>query len=316
MSDLTPAASRLLAAHHGVITGAHLRSSLVSKATAQRLVRVGVMRSPYKGVFVLASTPSTLEQRCAVLCAAHPSGFVTGPTAGMLLGLRRMPRETELHFSVRHGVHLDDERGVRLRQTTVLPVSHRTTRSDGITIASWSRVAFDLAADLRPLDHLSVVEQLLHDRRVTHEVLVAIGVRLCHPARRGSALYRDTISRLSPGAPNESHPEVVLAEVLRTRGVPVEHQTRLVRANGGRTARVDLAVPGCRWGVELDIHPQHRTLDGRANDARRERDLHLLAWQIEPVTEQDMLDVPALTDELVALYRARHREMLALPNAS
>jgi len=316
VSDLTPSACTFLASHHGVITGPTLHRYKVTSATTQRLVRVGFMYSPYKGVYVLAAAPPTLEQRCAILSAAHPSGFVTGPTAGTLWGLRRMPRTFALHFSVRHGVHLEHERGLWLRQTTVLPPEHRQHRPDGITTASWSRLAFDLAADLAPLDHLSVLEQLLHERRITPEELVAIGTRLCHPARRGSAVFRESMARLSPSPPNESHPEVVLADALRLRNVPVEHQTRLVRSANGRTARIDLAVPEVRWGVELDIHPEHRTLDGRANDARRERDLHLLAWQIEPVTEQDLLDLPALADELALLYQSRRRQLLPLTTAS
>jgi len=279
-------------------------------------VRVGVLRSPYKGVYISASAPVTLEQRCAALCAAHPNGAVTGPTAGLLAGLRRMPRSAPLNFTLRHGVHLAGEPGVRLRQTTVLRPSDRLDRGDGVVTVSWARLAFDLAADLGPLDHLSVLNQLLHERLVGSKELVAIGVRLCHPGRPGSRCFRRTLESLSPSAPNESHSEVVLANALRNRGVPVEHQTRLVRSPTGRTARVDLAVPSFRWGVELDIHPEHRSLDGRAKDAQRERDLHLLAWQIEPVTEQDLLDVARLADELTLLYRARRLELEIAARAS
>ena len=316
MSDLTPSASHWLATHHGVITTAVLRRYSVSKATTQRLVRSRVLVSPYRGVYVLAAAPETLQQRCAVLSAAHPSGFVTGPTAGALLGLRRMPRVAELHFSVRHGIHLDEVPGVRFRQTTVLPPAHRMERADGIATASWDRLAFDLAADLDGLDHLSVLEQLLHEGRTTRERLFTIGLQLCHPGRRGSRRFEETLSRLSTDAPRESHPEVVLAVALRDRGVPVENQSRLVRGQDGRVARVDLAVPAYRWGVELDIHPEHRTLDGRAKDARRERDLHRLDWQIEPVTEQDMVDVEAVADELTELYHARRRALNATEAAS
>ena len=122
----------------------------------------------------------------------------------------------------------------------------------------------------------------------------------------GSGIYRRNLERLVGSPPNESHPEVVLAEAFEPRH-PIENQMRLFRASNGRTARVDLAVPEFRWGIELDIHPEHRTFDGHANDARRTRDLHPLAWQIEPVSEADMDDVEALADELAVLYRARRR---------
>ena len=68
---------------------------------------------------------------------------------------------------------------------------------------------------------------------------------------------------------------------------------------------VDLAVPDIKWGIELDIHPEHRSIEGHAGDARRYRSLHFVEWQIEPVSEQDMANLNTLADELAALYRAR-----------
>jgi hypothetical protein len=307
MLELTSAAMRWLHDHHGVITSAELSDCHVSRSTTSRLVAAGVLRRVHKGVFVMASNPRTLEQRCVVLCRAHPTGFVTGPTAGTLLGLRRMPRRAPLHFAVRHGQRLDIESGVRFRQTTVLPAGHRIRRDHGVVTASFARLAFDLAADLRPLDHLSVLHQLLDEGKVSLDELAAVDRLLGHPARPGSGLFRRNLERVGASPPNESHPEVVLAEALRARGVPIEHQTRLVRASSGRTARVDLAVPEIRWGIELDIHPEHRTLDGHASTASRTRDLHLLDWQIEPVTELDMEDVPAIADELTSHYWLRQR---------
>jgi hypothetical protein len=307
VSDLTPEAIAWLHDHHGVITTARLSDCRVSRSTTSRLLATGVLRHAYKRVFVIASSPVTVEQRCVALCCAHPSGFVTGPTAGVMLKLRRMPPRAPLHFAVRHGLRLDVTPGVCFRQTTALPTTDRVHRGHGIVTASSARLAFDLAADLSALDHLSVLQQLLHERRVTVDDLVAIERRLGHPARPGSGLFRRNLERLDCSAPNESHPEVELAEALRARGIPIEHQTRLVRGANGRTARVDLAVPEFRWGIELDIHPEHRTFEGQANGACRTRDLHQQDWQIEPVTERDMGNLAALADELVGLYERRRQ---------
>ena len=305
MADLPPQTMRWLAAHHGVVTSRTLRDHDVGRSTVIRLVDRGVLCNPAKGVYVLTSSPRTLEQRCSVISAAHPAGFITGPTAGVLSGLRRMPSRSHVHFAVPHGRHLSDDPGVRFRQTTVIWAIDRRTRSDGIIVASWPRLAFDLAANLGALDHLSVVQQLLHEKKVTSEQLVAIDRRLGHPARPGSGVFRRTLESLDGGPPNESHPEVVLSDALRRRAVPVEHQTRLLRASNGRTARVDLSVPDVRWGIELDIHPEHGTSEGLHRDARRRRDFHFIGWQVETVTELDMQDVEALADELARLYHAR-----------
>ena len=308
MSDLTPAAQRWLAEHHGVITTSQLRGADVGRKTQLRLLDRGVLVNVHKGVFIVSSAPRTLHQRCAALCAAHPAGFVTGPTAGSFLGLRRMPANSSIHFSIRHGAKVSPERGVRFRQTTVLRAFDRHVRADGITIASGARLAFDLAANLRALDHLSVLNQLLHERRTDLDELARMGRRLAHPARRGSTTFMRNLTQLG-AVPLESHPEVILAAALRRRNIPIEHQSILANLPDGRTARIDLAVPAIRWGIELDIHPEHLTVDRNAGDARRNRQVHMVGWQIEPVTAADMSNVEHLADELATLYHLRRRSV-------
>jgi hypothetical protein len=248
--------------------------------------------------------------RLRLLCALHPGGFVTGPTAAMLGGLRRQPVTSALHLSVRHGIHLHHVEGVRYRQTTKLASHDRVVRPDGIVIASWPRLAFDLAADLKPLDHRSVVHQLLDRRLVEPEELVAIGDRLSHPARRGTKTFMASLLELGH-QPQDSHQEVVLLDALLRRNVPVEPQVSVQRSDGA-VVHIDLGVPAVRWGIELDIHPEHRSLDGHHRDARRVRSLHESTWQIEPVTELDMRSVEELADELAALFRER-AESIGVP---
>lgn len=315
MSDLSPAALQWLATHHGVITARRLSAGGVGRATRERLVSAGVLEPVARGIYRHATAPSTIEQRCAILCASHPGGFVTGPTAGAMLGLRRMPRRSPLHLAIRHGGRFDRLPGVYLRQTTSIGPDDRLARADGITVASAPRLAFDLAADLCELDLLSVLHQMVKERRVTTTELIAIERRLGHPARSGSGRFRRAVERLGGGAAHESHPEVVLGELLRARGVPVVNQAVVVRAGTGRRARIDLGVPDVRWGIELDIHPEHETFDGRGRDARRVRDLHGADWQIEPVVAADMDDPPALADELAACYRRRCRQFEVHPRA-
>ena len=60
--------------------------------------------------------------------------------------------------------------------------------ADGIVVASWQRLAFDLAADLSAIDHRSVIHQLRDRELVTNDQLLANERRLCHPARRGSTI--------------------------------------------------------------------------------------------------------------------------------
>lgn len=303
---LPPTLARWLNDYHGVISTAQLRDLGVGRKATDRLCASAVLHRVTRGVFVSALASPTLEHRCRLLCCLHPDGFVTGPTAGMLAGLRRQPVSAGVHFSVRHGVHLDGAGGVVYRQTTALRPTDRVVRRDGIVVASYPRLAFDLAADLRQIDHRSVIQQLLDRRLVTGEELAAMGDRLCHPARRGSTTFRLSLRDI-PGAAQDSHPEVVLYHALRALNVPVDAQVPVIRSSDGVTCHLDLAVPAVRWGIELDIHPEHRSVDGHHQDARRVRSLHDGAWQIEPVSELDMADPERLVGELVELYRRRVR---------
>ena len=70
---------------------------------------------------------------------------------------------------------------------------------------------------------------------------------------------------------SDSHPEVVLHDALRALGVPVDAQVPVRCPADGVTIHVDLAVPAVRWGIELDIHPEHRSVDGHQRDSRRVR---------------------------------------------
>jgi hypothetical protein len=307
MTDLTPAALAVFAQHHNVATGPMLQRAGVGRARRRRLLEAALLEVVHRCVYRLAGAPDTLESRCAALCLAHPSGFITGPTGGRLAGLRRMGRDDRVHFSVPHGSNIGPIVGVVLRQTTVIDPSHIVLRSDGIRVASATRLAFDLAADLSDLDHSSVVEQLLAERKVSLASLGVIGRRLVHPARPGSAQFVHTMERRIGGGALESHGEVRLAHALRERGVPVEAQVTGLPLPDGRRVRIDLAVPDVKWGIEIDGHGEHFHLQGGTSDRRRDRLCHLIGWQIERVTPLDLADIDALCDELVELYRARCR---------
>lgn len=291
-------------AHHGMATHLALTRAGLSRRQRYAAVEAGVLEQMYERVVHLVSTPLTLEARCAALSMAFPRGFVTGPTGGRLMGLRRMPRGVDASFCVPHGAHVGPFPGVDLRQSTKIPPAHVVIRADGIRVASAARLAFDLAADLTELDHQSVLEQLLNDGKCTMATLVAVGRQLTHPARPGSARFMSNLLARS-GRPADSHPEVLIAQGLRRRGVPIVTQVEPLLLPGGKRITLDLAVPAVKWGVEIDVHPDHWLLPGTARDKGRDRRCHLVGWQVEHVSEVDLLDLDAICDELALLYRTR-----------
>ncbi len=304
MNDLTIAALDVFARHHGAASRRMLRLAGVSRNRLIRLVDDGLLVPTSETVYHLAGSQRTLEQRCVELCLAHPRSYITGPTAGVLLGLRRMGKPTELHLGAPHGSNIGPILGVRLRQTTKLPEWHLRRRADGIVVANHPRLAFDLSVDLPPLDHVSVVEQLLTDPSCTPALLRRVAQELVHPARPGSAQFVAMIEQRLEGGPGESHGEVLIARGLRARGVPVVSQHRVVLP-GGQRARFDLAVPAVKWAVEIDGFPDHFGSAGGSSDRRRDRKSHAAGWQVERVAPVDLLDAEGICDELAELYRCR-----------
>ena len=309
LTTLTPAALEWLSTHHGIITGLQLRQRGVSVRTMMRLVAAGTLIGVAKGVYRIASTPTSDEMSCTVLSAAHPTGFVTGPTGARLSTLRRQPRSADIHYCVPHGHELKLS-GVKVRQSRKIdPKQDIQVRADGIRIATPWRLAFDLAADLSDGDHQSVVEQILHEKLCGIGALVDVGLRLVAANRPGSARFLRTLESRLPGAPLESHPEVVLAQALRRRGVPLQAQSTWLQLPGGRRIRLDMSVPDVKWGVEVDVHHSHFLHEGSTSDKDRDRKCRRIGWQVDRCTQIDLLDLDNIADELVELYRLRCLEL-------
>ncbi len=304
MNDLTIAALDAFARHHGVASTRMLRSAGVSRNGLLRLVDEGLLIRTSETVYRLSGSQRTLEQRCVELCLAHLRSYITGQTAGSLLGLRRMGKGGDVHLGAPHGSNVGPIPGVRLRQTTKLPEWHVRRRTDGIVIASHARLAFDLSVDLAPIDHVSAVEQLLTDPSCTPARLRHVARELVHPARPGSAQFVAMIEQRLDGGPGESHGEVVIARALRARDVPVIAQFSQVLP-GGQRVRFDLAVPAVKWAVEIDGFADHFGAAGGSHDRRRDRKSHAAGWQVERVVPLDLIDVDGTCDELADLYRLR-----------
>lgn len=304
MSEFSAMTLALLQRQVGHLTTKQLSAGGIGRTARQRLVDNGVLQRPFKSVYRVATTRPTFEQRLIALCLAHPSGFITGPTAGGYLGLRRMPRSSQIHFCIRHDARIEIPRDVRVRQSTrVGPLDVRTLEN-GIRIPTWPRLLFDLAADLNKTNLTSVIDQAIRAGDTSMAELGAISVRLFHPTRRGSELFQRTLLERGSRKPVDSHPELLVMEGLLARGIPVEPQDELRLPNGKRI-RIDLAVPAVRWAVEIDVHPEHEFPRGIVSDKQRDRQLHLIDWQVDRVTEEDLLDLNKILDELAALYRAR-----------
>ena len=307
MATLTAEALSVLQRQAGHITSSQLLAAGVSREMRRRLVHGGALERPAKSVYRIASVRPTLESRLLTVSLAHEDGFITGPLAGKYMGLRRMPARAPIHLCLPHGGRTMVPLGVVLRQSTRITALDRRHLDNGMIVASWPRLLFDLASDLSPMALLSAIDHAIQRGECRFDELCAIARRLCHPNRPGSVEFARALMQRGDRPPVDSDPELVVLEGLRGRGVPAEPQFAIVRLTNGTPARIDLSVPSARWGVELDIHPSHESPLGATRDAQRDRQLHLIDWQVEHVKPVDMLDLEGLLDELAELYHARLR---------
>ncbi len=309
MGDLPGASLGILHRQLGVISAAQLRNTGVSDRSRRRLLATGVIEPAGRSVYRVPDIPLTFQSRLVMLSLQHRRGFITGPTAGGLVGLRRMPRASRVHFCVPHGLHVDVGNHVQLRQSNYIAPHHVRRLDNGIAIADWGRLAFDLSADLAHTDLASALEQMLQWQVVETTDLVDIARELCGRGRPGSRQFARVLVERHPGPAAESHPELRVLDGLRRCGVPVVPQVAGLQLPNGSSIRIDMAVPEVRWAVEVDVHPDHLDLVGTTRDKRRDRQLHLIGWQVERVTRLDLLDLRRTLDELVELYEVRRADV-------
>ncbi len=305
MRQLTAPALLTLQRQQNLISFQQLADAGVSRRVRDRLVAEGALVPVAKSVLTVPGSTLTVERRAITACLQHPQGHVSGPAAGRFVGLRRMPALTDIAFVVPHGSRIDVPPGIRLRQSSLIPPDHRRCLDNGLVVAHWARLAFDLAVDLPWMDLLSVIEQMLHEGHTSMAELAAVGRLLCRPGRPGSGRFASVLAQRVAQAPAESHPELRVLHGLQRLGVPVIPQLRALHLPNGQRIRIDMAVEAIRWAVEVDVHPDHAQLFGTTKDKRRDRQLHLIDWQVERVTALDLLDLRGVLDELRSLYLAR-----------
>lgn len=163
-------------------------------------------------------------------------------------------------------------------------------RSDGISVTSRARTAFDLARWLPPDTLLSVIEQAAHDGRLSDRELHAVAVDWVSRQRPWVATFLQTLGRRLPGGSAESHPEVRVANTLRELGVTGLVRQHRIRLPSGRCARFDLAIPSMRIAIEVDVHPRHDETAGRLADESRDEGAFAQGWTTIRISRVDYHD--------------------------
>jgi very-short-patch-repair endonuclease len=313
MSMITTAEiMRIAELRDGLVTRGQLRKHGLTERQISRLVLSRVLHPVFRGIYALAPPPWPLGRRALAACLASPGLVISDMTAAAHWRLRRTPRDVlEAVVIAPRLVRLPN---VRVHRTNRLDERDVVAYANGLRVTSPARTLFDIAAELDPAAMTSVVEDALNRRLCTPWSLGDVAERIVGQGRPGAVVFRAAIEgRSSEMPPVGSEAELVLAEALEAAGMPPLARQVPVRLTGGGAVRLDLAVPGDRFDIEIDDPAWHADPVALQRDHARDLLLTVDGWIVQRVTTDDVdqrLHSTAAT--LTAIYeRVRSRSLCA-----
>lgn len=309
MAHLPERAHQLLRAQHGVIGLDQLLEAGVPRRRVRRLVEVGELRAGLKGAYRSPSVAVDELSRCAEVCIARPAVDVAGPAAGRLWGLRHCRLDRRIGVIAPRGSNPSIAAWVIPFRTNAIDRSRDTIhRRDGIRVTTPARTALDLARYLPPARLGSVIEQVMAEHRVSEQALIDVADEWRSPGRPWIDTFLRQLGRRLPGGGADSHPEVVVGNGLRRRGVRHLVRQHPVDLPNFGPAQFDLAVPRLLWAIEVDVHPTHEETAGLGRDEDRDDAAESVGWTVSRVSARDYdRNLDRRLDELAEVYTRLQR---------
>ncbi len=207
-----------LRSHHGIASGRALGDVGITPGDLRRLVEAGNLVSVLRGVYRMPAVPFDELARCVAVCAAHPGAVISGPTAGRLWGLRRLPSDHRVHILAPPSSHPTVAPWVVPYRTRAFHAADVHRRDDGIAVTDRARTALDLARVVSSTDLLSIIEQVVSDGRLTDDELRSTAIDWMSPRRPWIRRFLEALDGRLRGGAAESHGEVVLGDALARSG--------------------------------------------------------------------------------------------------
>jgi hypothetical protein len=262
-----------------------VRSNLLTR----RQLQSGAWRRLFDDVYVHQSVPLTHPVRGQAIALLLPPGTaVSGASAACLLGADVVSLDAPVEITAPRTLRLPSRAGVVVRRSD-LQAPDIVVLDDGIPITTPVRTAFDVARRCDVQEAIVAVDALLRACGLPLADISAYandGRASWHGARRIPAV----LALAAPGA--ESPMETRLRLVLVRAGLPdAVLQHRVLDLRGRVVARLDLAYPGARLGVEYDGE-HHLEPTAVRRDLLRQNALRALGWSVLRFTSDDVLRAP------------------------
>ena len=302
-----PDVMALFARQHWVAATRQLAALGVSRWAVQRAKDSGLLVSPLWGVVAVAGATTAFESRALALqLCAGDEAFVSGPSAGVLHGLREMPKKRlEVTMHERRRVTVPKQH--RLVCTSWVDEQRDViTRPDGLRVASPLRMLFGLAGQFNQHRFRRAAEDVWKLGLVTPNQAADYLAAVRRSGRTGVSCMDAWLEHVSfRERPAESGLELDFVEMIARVGLPEpERQHPLVLATG-EEIHLDLAWPAARLAVE----PGHSWWHGGdaqvRRDEARDRACAVVGWYVSRYDETARRDKRGTALELLAIYRRR-----------
>jgi hypothetical protein len=277
-------AAKTASGQHGLITRAQAVEAGLSDAQIRWRARSGRWLRLRPGVFAIAGTPRTWEQRVLAMVLACGDGAVAShATAAALHGFPNAEHD-RLEVTLAPGRQVRALGFIVHRPNRLL--AHDLTVLGGIPVTSYARTLIDCTGSLSLGQLAQALDAGLVSRSVTLSSIERSLLWLeAGPGRRPSPL-RTLLDERGAGAKlAESRPEMRLARLITQAGLPPPVQQHWVRFEADRF-RLDFAYPDHKVAIEYDGWDAHRSRTSFDADRRRDRILQLAGWTVLRITSK------------------------------
>jgi hypothetical protein len=302
----------VLSAQHGVIARRQaLALGLVASVVDQQ-VRTGRWEVVHQGVYRLAGTTPSLEQRLMSAVLAGGAGAAVGlRSAAFLHGTRAF--RADLVEIVTPRARRARLAGVVVHRLSDLHEAH-VVRVQGIPTTSPARTVADLGLVVPKGLVETLVEEWLADRKLTVAALRSVTDELASSHRRGPALARQVLESRSLGLEaGDSTDEHLIATVLAAYGAPRPVHHHLVHLSTGEIVEVDAAYVDERLAIELHgftVKTRSRRIYERGLE--RINDLQADGWFVLQYTPHQIRARPWATARQIDERRRARRDVVGI----
>jgi hypothetical protein len=294
--------SKLFARQDGVASTAQL-SEQVPRGVVRQRIRTGEWERLGPGVVAVASADTWARRVRAAQLGAGPDAAVSHGTAARLHGLDGFDRYEPVHLTTCLAAHRTSVPGVTVHRSGLLEIA-ACDRVDGLTVVSRPVALLQIAGDHGRAAAARALDGMLRDGDSPLWIQQTVsGWR--RRGVKGPATVLDLLAERVDRRLPASWFQRLTARMLQTRGLAMVDEYPVHDLDGRVLARLDLALPELRIGVECQSWQWHGTPTAQADDARRRRRLRVLGWEIVDVWWSDLGRADEVAEELVYLVTRR-----------